>query len=944
MAGESTKIITDFSQTISGLNQLDAALANTQKGFSSVSEAAKKTSQDTAKAFQPAVVSAEQAAAASNEYAAAMKEAEAATKKTGSEVGGFSGKIKDSILNTTVFGKSIGEWKDQLSGAISNLSGAASGSGLLSGALKGIGAAIKISGIGLLVGVVESLIQYFTRFQSGVDKVAQVTAAANAVVGVLIDRFLKAGSAILNFTIGIGKFLTLDPAGAMESFGLAADDAAASVDGLATAISSAASAASQLEKDKQALRDFVSILEKRTAQREADAAASRRVFEDERRSNGARLAALAEEGRAKKAIAEDELTAAKERQRIALRDLNLNAVSRDDAEKKKEAQAAAIEVIKAGGKVQAAIFDNEKEQREFRKKAADERQKALKKELEDLEKLKRDIETLRVASQDQGIDADLAAVNKKYDDLIRVSDEGIKKLTDIEKRRALTPAELAQRQEFGDLAVKIEEKRLSALVGVLEGFNEKELALEKEQLDKRKALTEKELNAQNDLRVQQLKQGEAAADAFLLRLKAQGATEAEIAKAKGEFDLLIQQASLRQAIEYQESILSVTDKTDTLRIEQVKESIKTLKAQLGNIDFKIDNPDKPKTSIFSLLGLDPNDPNFERDKEALQKAAAQAVSSIQAIGQARLDAAQAAVEAADQEVQAAENKTQKAQEALDRELELSKQGFASNVSLKLDELAAAQKAEEEKKRLREKALQDQAKAQKTQIILDGVLQASNLVTASTDIIKGFAKIPIVGGVLGIAAVGLMLAAFIKQKAAALQAVSAQKFRHGGSGWLSDSGYVDGRTHEQGGHLLEVEHGEIAQVGEDGGRKRLSVVRRERVRDYFDLLDAANRNDKRAIIHHALSLAGGAAPDYSTKFNTTDNDIHIDRESVSKRVFGSGKTDHVTMSTNDGSADAKRTNQLLEMMLKQMMKGDSKETWSADGKTRTRGNVRTTYLN
>lgn len=241
-------------------------------------------------------------------------------------------------------------------------------------------------------------------------------------------------------------------------------------------------------------------------------------------------------------------------------------------------------------------------------------------------------------------------------------------------------------------------------------------------------------------------------------------------------------------------------------------------------------------------------------------------------------------------------------------------------------------------------MQDQAKAQKTQIVLDSILQGSNLITASTDILKGFAKIPIVGGVLGIAAVGLMLAAFVKQKAAALQAVSSQKFRHGGSGWLSDSGFVDGRTHEQGGHLLEVEHGEVVQVGEDGGRKRLAVVRRERVRDYFDLLDAANRNDKKSLIKHAFDLAGMPGPDYSTSFKTAGNDIQVDREGVSKRVFGNSKSDNVSVNVQSERGDAKRTIQILEMMLKQMMKSSDKETWSADGKTRTRGNVRTTYMN
>lgn len=933
---DSTRLTADFTQVLNGLDQLDARLAGTSQGFAKVGDDAKKAGNDVSKAMSGNIAQNQLSALQKLEaeytvlskkaadYEAKIKAAGSSTVKAfaegnltavrlemdalekeagqlgatlkttgdsaasaGTDVeqlgkgsSALSGTLKNQINDFRVFGKSIGEWRGELSAATDALSGGAKGAGVFSGGLRLIGTAIKATGIGLLVTLVAAAITYFTKFQSGIDKVSQVAAGFGAVVNVLASRLVTIGSALVdtykglfNLQKALFQVITLDFDGAaksweegMTNFDTATDSAAAAVSGLTKELLAAGQAAAQLEKDRQALRDFVAVLEKRTAQREADANAAKRISDDEKRSFGARASAIVQEGKLKKSIAEDELTAAKERQRIALRDLNLNAASRDDIEKKREAQAAAIEVIKAGDKVQQAVYDTEKGLSEFRTKAAEKRKQQLEKERAELEKLKEDLERLRVAGQEQGLDSDLAAVNKKYDDLIQVSEKGVDTLNKIEKRRALTPEELAQRQEFGDLAIQIEARRLSELITVLSEFNEKEAALEQEQIDKRKALSEKEraamvdsINAEKQVRDEQLKQGEESAKAFLFRLKEQGASEQEIAKVQAEFDLLIQQARVRAEIDFQEKLLSATDVGDTARIAQLKAGIETLKAQLANINFQIEAPEANKGfSLFSLLGLDPNSPEFEKDKKALEQAVQETVAGFQAIAQARTDAADAAVEAANRELETANERTEKARANLEEELSLQQRGFASDVDTAQKELANAEQAANKKKEIRDAALKDQQRVQKQQILLDSVLQLSSIVTSAANIIKGFSIIPIVGGPLGIAAAALMIAGFIKAKATAFQAVSAQKFRHGGSGFIDDTGFVRGKTHEQGGNRLEIEKGEVFQVGEDGGKRRVSVVRRERVRDYFDLLDAANRNDKKAMAKHALRLAGKEA--------------------------------------------------------------------------------------
>lgn len=827
--------------------ELDVNLAKIKQELADLRAELLKTGQVGTSAFSSITKEVEALSKEGKELASVQREVSDTAKQADKSTGGFGARVKNTIRDTQIAGKSVGEWSDQLSTVAGNLVSGAKSSGIFQTALRGIGVAIKATGIGLLIGLVLSAIQYFTRFQSGMDKVSQVTAGLGAVVDVLVSRFLKLGSAVLSFTAGIGKLITGDAEGAMKSFSSAADDAAASVNGITAELVGAARAAAQLEKDRQVLRDFVQDIQKRTAQREVDAAAAARFADDETKSIRVRLSALGQEGTLKKQIAEDELEAAKERQRIALRDLNLNAASRENADKRNEAEAAAIEVIKATGKVQEAVFDAEKKQNELRKKAAEERQKQLKQERDDLEKLRKDLDKLRVEAEVDGLDKDLASVNKKYDDLIRTAQNGVNKLNEIEKRRGLTPEEQAQRKEFSDLSVTLEERRMEAILDVLTEYNEKELDLEEEQNNRRKELAEKDqkallesINAQKALRDTQLKQGEQSAEAYLLRLEQQGASENEIKQAREQFDLLIQQARLRAELEFQEKLLSVTDAGDKERTAQIRANIDLLKSQLQNVDFQIDNPEQKKGGFdfFRLLGLDPDDPDFDRKKKAVEKAFSDVIKGLESVTAARVEAAEAEVELATERVEAAED-------ALDREIEIAQLGFASNVDLKKQELEEAKKA-------REKALDEQKKAQRQQLIVDSISQASNIAVSSTNLIRSWSSLPFgIGLVLAFAQVAQIVAfmAGIRSKA---KAISAQQFRHGGEAQISGDGFITGPSHEGGGVVPEVEGGEFFY---SDGRK-MAVVKKEATREHFALLRAVNNNDRPTMRAYLQKMTGG----------------------------------------------------------------------------------------
>jgi len=132
---------------------------------------------------------------------------------------------------------------------------------------------------------------------------------------------------------------------------------------------------------------------------------------------------------------------------------------------------------------------------------------------------------------------------------------------------------------------------------------------------------------------------------------------------------------------------------------------------------------------------------------------------------------------------------------LENETELYKAGYASNVEGKKAELA-------EIKKQREIALKAEEEALKKQRNLDAIEQASSLLTASANIIKGFSAMPVVGQVLAIAAIAAMFTAFASAR---IQANKATQLAKGGHG------EVTGRTHAQGGERfldhIEVEQGE-----------------------------------------------------------------------------------------------------------------------------------------
>jgi hypothetical protein len=199
-----------------------------------------------------------------------------------------------------------------------------------------------------------------------------------------------------------------------------------------------------------------------------------------------------------------------------------------------------------------------------------------------------------------------------------------------------------------------------------------------------------------------------------------------------------------------------------------------------------------------------------------------------------IDAAQSVFDSikqiTDQRVEDAERQTdilnqriEEEQNALETEKDLMEKGFASNVRAKANEIELL-------KQQRDKALKEEEKARKIQNALDTATQTSNLITASTNIIRTLTWANPLGVILSSIAIGLMFSTFL---AAKIQARKAAQLAEGGSGT------VKGKRHSEGGEAflnhVEVEDGEAWGVLSRGATAKYG-------NEFHQVIKAFNKGD------------------------------------------------------------------------------------------------------
>ena len=528
----------------------------------------------------------------------------------------------------------------------------------------------------------------------------------------------------------------------------------------------------------------------------------------------------------------------------------------------------------------------------------------------EFERREKDIQRRRLLLNDleDGLEKELETIRLHFDEL-RIEYE----------KAGLDTAKLTEKQSEAEISAAVEffnalTEKETASIERQKKAGEAIIAARRDQLEKEKAGRDAAISLAEERGEQLVKTAQAA-----------GAKEQEVEALQRQFQLATQKARLQSELEFQQALLAVIGAGNDAQAAEVRRAIALIQEQIKTITIEENAPTatEKKGGLLDFLGIELNDD----EADAVQEAAGRIIESIRAITQARVEEAEAAVEAADKRVSAAED-------ALDRELELAQAGFASNVSLRRQELENAKEA-------RRQAIQDQQRALRAQLVIDAATQASSLATSATQIMAAWSSVPFVGVVLAIAQIASMLAFITSVKARSRQIAAIA--RHGMDGFLDGDSIVRGRLHGHGGHMLEVESGELVQVGDDGGRRRVQVVRRERTSEYFDLLKAANKGSREEVAKAAMRVAGVASMPRHTRERLLNYYIAtaglspmlaapvLDRDAMRGRVLPP-----VNITVNTGG---ERTNAILEQILRVMSSGQGGDTYLSDG-TRISGNVKT----
>jgi TP901 family phage tail tape measure protein len=299
-----------------------------------------------------------------------------------------------------------------------------------------------------------------------------------------------------------------------------------------------------------------------------------------------------------------------------------------------------------------------------------------------------------------------------------------------------------------------------------------------------------------------------------------------------------------------------------------KEEIAIMEQQIKSIEEKMKK--NTPTNIYDMLGLNLSD----EKKEAINTSFEYAMTALNDYMDAWSEAAQRKVDLATQEVDSA-------QAALDAERQARAEGYASNVAYAQKELDLAKKNQE-------KALREQQRAQQAQLLMDSVMQASNLITASTKI---WAQL---GFPWAIPALAVMWGSFAASKIMAFNAT-----RQG--------------TEQYGEGTVELLQGGSHQSGDDVdlGTKKDGTRRRAEGGEFFAVINKRNsRRFRKEIpdVIHALN-DGTFADKYLNAYKTQDgmtvvemgsnpdlrmlqDDVSAIREQGDRRTFSDGRGTHV----------------------------------------------------
>ena len=440
----------------------------------------------------------------------------------------------------------------------------------------------------------------------------------------------------------------------------------------------------------------------------------------------------------------------------------------------------------------------------------------------------------KVASEKQ----DEANINAKYDQML------------LDDKKAFENELSAIRQK----SLQAELNAINLQIAVTRKGSDEMLNLKLAAIEKQREI-EIEKNKQTDIK---LRQDEAAINAkydqqakeTTIDFRTQLAMELlDIQQdfAQSEFDLLDKnerqktQFRLQMERERLQKILELNRKNGK---DLTAEQAATIRNQIAAIDKTAKST--PYKNLYEVLGIGIN----SEQQDAFNTAINATVDGINTAIDAWMKEADAAINAANARVDAA-------QSALDAEIEARNNGYANNV-------IQAQKYLELEKQQQQKVIEEKQKAQKAQLAIDTMTQASSLITASANIWSSLSGIPIVGVGLAVAALATMWASFLASKAKAAQ-VTKETY---GDGTVE---LLQGGSHASGNDI-------------DLGMTKDGKNRRAEGGEYFAIINKRNSRRFGSIIPDVINSFNDGT--FADKYQRANSDM----AGVALAMVGSNGTD------------------------------------------------------
>lgn len=323
----------------------------------------------------------------------------------------------------------VGNYKSALDGLLSPLNSLPGSLGNVSKGVKGLSFAAKAFIAIPIVLVITLLAKAFSNSQKAVDIFKQGLSAVSAVINVLIDRvsnFVEGALSIFNKELRESRKAAKD----LNDELIGINDTMTerekrqlrrqSKPGLFEEMKKEAAQAAQLQKDINSLDDAEIAYSKTKAEINRQIAEKRLLSKDENLNDRQRLSALDEAIKLEKELSDKEVAFAKERARISQEQVDMGNSTRDELKENADLQAAAIEAETAGLMAQRQIASERlgliNKISAAEKKALDEKEAALKKELDAIKKFNDDINSeqekafkKKIDSFTAELDAEIAA-------------------------------------------------------------------------------------------------------------------------------------------------------------------------------------------------------------------------------------------------------------------------------------------------------------------------------------------------------------------------------------------------------------------------------------------------------------------------------------------------------------------------------------------------------